>query len=177
MTDPADLAARVAALEARVAALEGSGDKPAPARWDDDAFWALNRLETEHPQGALLYAGHVHLPTGEHWGWKEMEDTGALLGADWEGAAPMLAALGHPLRLSLLRAVLGGQRTTAQLQADPALAAGGKLYHHLRDLQAAGWLLLQGRGQYTVPAERVLPLLIILRASGGVRPSGAEAEG
>ena len=102
-----------------------------------------------------------------------MAQTPDLLAADWEGAAPLLAALGHPLRLAILRAVLHGQHTTAELQADPNLAAGGKLYHHLRDLQAGGWLLLQGRGQYTVPAERVLPLLVILRAAGGLRAQAA----
>ncbi|MDO4264760.1 MAG: winged helix-turn-helix domain-containing protein, partial [Deinococcus sp.] len=150
MTDPTDLAARLAELERRVSALEGREtaltrtDTPT----DEDPFWALNRLKTDFPDGALLYAGHVYLPTGEHWGWKEFEDTAALLQSDWEGAAPVLAALGHPLRLAILRAVLHGSRSTTELQADPGLAVGGKLYHHLRELQAAGWLLLQGRGQY-----------------------------
>ena len=160
-----DLAARLNELEKRVAVLE---KRRAESALDTDSrFWALNRLRDEHPEGALIYAGHVHLPTGEHWAWKEFEDTTSLLAADWEGTAPMLAALGHPLRLSILRAVLHGKRTTAELQADPTLAAGGKLYHHLRDLQAGGWLILQGRGQYTVPAERVLALLVIVQAAGG----------
>ena len=165
MTD-ADLAARLAELERRVAVLEGR--PPASPLEDDSQFWALNRLRDEYPEGALIFAGHVHLPSGEHWGWKEFESAPDLLSADWEGAAPLLAALGHPLRLAILRAVLHGKRTTAELQADPTLAAGGKLYHHLRDLQAGGWLMVQGRGHYSVPAERVLPLLVIVRASGGV---------
>lgn len=173
MSDRADLEARLAELERRVSALEGerpapvTAPAPAPVTANlPDAFWALTRLQADYPQGALLFAGHVHLPTGEHWRWKELAQTPDLLAADWEGAAPMLAALGHPLRLAILRAVVHGQRTTAELQADPNLAAGGKLYHHLRDLQAGGWLLLRGRGQYSVPAERVLPLLVILQAAG-----------
>ena len=172
MPDRADLEARLAELERRVSALEGERPAAPPADLPD-AFWALTRLQQDYPEGALLFAGHVHLPTGEHWRWKEMAQTPDLLAADWEGAAPLLAALGHPLRLAILRAVLHGQHTTAELQADPNLAAGGKLYHHLRDLQAGGWLLLQGRGQYTVPAERVLPLLVILRAAGGLRAQAA----
>lgn len=176
MPEVPDLAARVTALEARLAVLE-ERCAPAPARAPDsrweEPFWALSRLEDESPQGALLYAGHVHLPTGEHWGWKERQGGPEMLAASWDEAAPVLAALGHPLRLAILRAVLHGQRTTTQLQAAPELATGGKLYHHLRELQAAGWLLMQGRGEYTVPAERVIPLLIAVRATG--RVTGAES--
>lgn len=57
----------------------------------------------------------------------------------------MLAALGHPLRLTLLRAVFRGQDTTAAFQTNSELAGAGKLYHHLRELQAAGWLVPGGR--------------------------------
>lgn len=194
-----DLAARLAAIERRLDALEGrptlvaaeavrpeaksantdrSTDRSAGANKSAEAeqFWALNRLEADYPAGAVLYAGHVQLPTGERWLWQEGSLTQFLLSADWEGAAPALAALGHPLRLAILQAVLHGKRTTAELQAEPTLAVGGKLYHHLRDLQAGGWLLLQGRGQYTVPAEKVIPLLIILRATGAVSVEAAASQ-
>lgn len=171
MPEASDLAARLAALEARLAVLEeclnAENTPMRTVRWNE-AYWALNRLEEESPQGALLYAGHVHLPTGEHWGWKERQDGPELLAANWDEAAPVLAALGHPLRLAILRAVLHGQRTTTQLQAAPELATGGKLYHHLRELQAGGWLLMQGRGEYSVPAERVIPLLIAIRTTGRI---------
>lgn len=163
---PSDSERRLAALERRVAALEERGAPPTRGDAAPDPFWALSRLETDFPDGALLYAGHVHLPTGEHYAWKETQTAPELLAAEWHGAAPVLAALGHPLRLALLQAVLRGQRTTAAFQANADLAAGGKLYHHLRELQAAGWLALEGRGQYSVPAQRIMPLLVILRATG-----------
>lgn len=168
MTDSADLLARLERLESRLAALEARATPSAPPAGPKEVFWALERLERDAPEGAVLFSGHVRLPTGEHWAWQEGQDTPALLNADWQGAAPALAALGHPLRLAVLRAVLNGRQTTQDLQGQPDLGGAGKLYHHLRELQAAGWLTLEGRGRYVVPAQKVIPLLVILRASGGV---------
>lgn len=162
---------RLAELEARVAALEGAATAsplPVPAPAD---FWALKELQRRNkPGGEVLYAGTVALPGGEQYGWQMGLRAAPLLACGWDDAAPVLAALGHPLRLELLRRVLSGQRTVAEWQADAALSGAGKLYHHLRDLQAAGWLSAEGRGRYAVPGARVVPLLAILAASGQLNP-------
>jgi len=92
-------------------------------------------------------------------------DLNALLEAYWDTAAEPLAALGHPVRLAVLRGVLTGLHTTAELAALDRLGTTGQLYHHLRQLQAAGWLRSTGRGRYDVPATRVIPLLVILTAA------------
>ncbi len=92
-------------------------------------------------------------------------DLNALLEADWDTAAEPLAALGHPVRLAVLRGVLTGLHTTAELAALDRLGTTGQLYHHLRQLQAAGWLRSTGRRRYDVPATRVIPLLVILTAA------------
>ncbi|GAA5514360.1 hypothetical protein Dcar01_03115 [Deinococcus carri] len=173
MTDLAALEARVRALEDRLAVLEEERPGGPPPAGD---FWALDTLTARYPAGALVFAGHVKLPTGEQYGWQEGESLPDLLEADWQAAAPALAALGHPLRLTLLRAVLHGEQTTADLQAHPGLAGAGKLYHHLRELQAAGWLVPEGRGRYVVPAQRVIPLLVVLRATGQVEAGAAGGE-
>lgn len=163
----ADLAARLAALEERVARLEGGeAPPPSPLSPDPDAFWALAALAERAPDGAVLYAGHVPLPGGERYGWQMAAPTPALLARGWGDAAAPLAALGHPLRLELLRRVLRGEHAVADLQAAPELAGSGKLYHHLRELTATGWLAAQGRGRYAVPGARVVPLLAILAAAG-----------
>lgn len=179
MTNPADLAARLQELEARVAALEEERGGTAPRAPglppEGGDFWALDTLTARFPGGALVFAGHVSLPGGKRYGWQEGALTPDLLAADWTEAAPALAALGHPLRLTLLAAVLRGQETTADLQAHPDLAGAGKLYHHLRELQAAGWLAPQGRGRYGVPVQRVVPLLVILRACGPLPPADQDA--
>lgn len=55
-----------------------------------------------------------------------------------------------------------GHRTAAELGADERFGTSGQLYHHLRQLVAAGWLKSTGRGRYAVPEKRVVPLLVIV---------------
>ena len=90
--------------------------------------------------------------------------------ADWRPAAPQLAALGHPVRLAILRATLDGAQTTQALAtaiggaAEARPVSSGQLYHHLRELTAAGWLAPAGRGAYGVPEDRRAALLAVLGA-------------
>lgn len=172
MTEPSSddartLAERVARLEARVAALEGArsdAGRPAP---QSATFWALEELKerTDDPGGRVLFAGSVTLPGGERAEWQQAHPAEELLADDWSQAASAVAALGHPIRLLLLREILHGTRTAAELGAHRRLGTSGQLYHHLRQLVAAGWLRTTARGQYAVPAEKVVPLLVILAAA------------
>lgn len=152
------LEARVAALEERVSRLESG-----PERSRDEVFWALEGLRRRLTgDGQVLFTGSVDLPTGEHYEWQQGAATEGLLEADWSEHSAPYAALGHPVRLTLLRAVLRGIRSAAQLQEAAALHTTGQLYHHLKQLTAAGWLQAEGRGRYHVPAGRVVPLLVLL---------------
>jgi hypothetical protein len=157
-----DLAARVAALEEAVAGLvTARSDKPDERALAGD-YWAVGGVrERTGDDGGVLLAGSVRLPTGERYEWQWGRPTDAVLDVDWADLAPALAALAHPVRLRLLRRVLGGAHSTAELADDDALGTTGQLYHHLRQLAAAGWLRATGRGRYAVPAERVVPLLVM----------------
>lgn len=142
--------------------------------------------------GGVLYTGAVRLPTGERYEWQYGALTEQLLGAgpgaggsggsgsssgsgdsggsggsgaDWSDAAESFAALGHPVRLRLLREILGGRRTAAELAALDETGTTGQIYHHLRQLTGAGWLHTTGRGRYEVPGVRVVPLLVVLTAA------------
>ncbi|MGY1856778.1 helix-turn-helix domain-containing protein [Modestobacter sp. SYSU DS0290] len=168
--------ARLTRIEERLAALEAQRDTalppaaagpPAPER-----FWLLQALAAEAaelPGGAVAYGGQVRLPGGEEYAWQrthaaeEVRTGGA---EDDEALAAALSALAHPVRLRLLREVLGGATTTAALAALPGLGTTGQLHHHLRQLTAAGWLRTTARGAYGVPAERVVPLHVVLAAVG-----------
>ncbi|WFB07692.1 winged helix-turn-helix domain-containing protein [Streptomyces sp. LX-29] len=173
-----ELEERVAALERRLAALEeatgrGTGEDGAGRALEeagDAEFWALEGLKAQLAReglrsGGVLFTGAVRLPPGERYEWQYGLPTEALLEEDWSTAAESFAALGHAVRMRLLREILGGRRTVAELAELDGLGTTGQIYHHLRQLTAAGWLHTTGRGRYEVPAGRVVPLLVALAAA------------
>lgn len=145
--------------------------------------------------GGVLFTGAVRLPTDERYEWQYAALTDDLLGADDRGEteggdtgdtggggrpgdavpgrgdagspapAEVFAALGHEVRLRLLREILAGRRTAAELAGLAELGTTGQIYHHLRQLTGAGWLHSAGRGRYEVPPTRVVPLLVMLSAA------------
>lgn len=185
-----ELTTRVDALEARVAALEAATpdasraapvaappvatpappaapiDVPSDAPTDEGTFWALHglsaRIGRPASSGGVMIVGDVTTPAGDAAGWQYAQTTDDLLAADWAALAPVLAALGHPVRLALLRAVLDGTRTVRELTEAVDVGSTGQVYHHLRQLQAAGWLRAASGGEHVVPAERLVPLLTTL---------------
>lgn len=142
-----------------------------PTALPDPAFWALNGLherreeEAATAEGAVMLVGSADLPDGETVAWQETAGTTGLLEGDWSDRAASFAALGHPVRLELLRHILGGTRTTGELAAIETLGTTGQLHHHLRQLLAAGWVHQSGRGTYDVPANRIVPLLASIVAA------------
>lgn len=177
MTVDNEVLARLDALAGRVTELErqlgggavsgavptgSSSDDPGSAS-GDPRFWALAGLQEREPEGgAVLFTGAVTLPTGEEYVWQETHAAAELLDRDWDRAATALSALAHPLRLRLVRQVLHGAHAAAELQAVEGVGTSGQFYHHVRQLIAAGWLRVTGRGQYGVPPERVIPLLALI---------------
>lgn len=158
---------RVALLEQRHAA-EVATPADAAAATDEQQSWALVELRSRGaPPGGVVYAGAVDLPDGAHVDRQRATGTAALLGQPWESSAARLAALAHPVRIELLRRVLLGARTTAALTDLEFVGTSGQLYHHLRPLLTAGWLRQAARGRYEVPANRVVPLLVVLAATRG----------
>ncbi|MER7804977.1 winged helix-turn-helix domain-containing protein [Streptomyces parvulus] len=157
----------MADLERRLAALEEAGERPAPRPGEGGDFWALEGLKEQLAElgaadGGVLFTGTVRLPTGEQYAWQHGTLTDGLMDADWAESAEVFAALGHPVRLRLLREILGGRRTAAELAELDGVGTTGQIYHHLRQLTGAGWLHAAGRGRHEVPPGRVVPLLVAL---------------
>ena len=143
---------RLAALEERVAALESAGAAAAPA---DEAG----------ESGEVGYQGRVRLH-GEV-SWTIRYAPAAVLDLPGGGVSDVLAALGHPVRLALVRRLLTGPATAAELQAAAELSSTGQVYHHLRGLAAARVVEQDGRS-YRVPTTAVVPLLSAILAAADV---------
>ncbi|KQR10384.1 helix-turn-helix transcriptional regulator [Cellulomonas sp. Leaf334] len=161
MTDDDD---RLAALEQRVADLERARQRPVSAHVPDpDVFWALDGLQERVGEpGAVLLTGAVTLPDRRVARWQSAAGTDELLDEDWSDHADVFAALGHPVRLRLLGRVLSGVGTANDLMDTEGVGTSGQVYHHLRQLVAAGWLRAVGGGRYEVPVARVVPLLVLV---------------
>lgn len=158
---------RLGDLERRVRRIEERLDGPAansPAG-TDATFWILEGLRTM-PEPVVVYAGRVELAEPGLAEWQMGQRSADVLDRDWTDLAPALGALGHPVRLRILHLVARGEATTAaELTRLSDLGSTGQIYHHLRQLVAAGWLQTRTKGRHTVPPERVVPLLVILSAS------------
>ncbi|MCQ1950574.1 helix-turn-helix domain-containing protein [Arthrobacter sp. zg-Y859] len=161
---------RLEALEARVAALEqrAGAAEPTSAADGADVFWALEGVRKRHPEpGAVLFTGTATTAAGAHYEYQYGLETGHLLDVDWTQFADSLASLGHPVRLAVLHAVLGGTETVAELVEELGSGTSGQIYHHVHQLTASGWLTPHARSRYQIPPARVIPLLAILTAASG----------
>ena len=181
--DPSAVA-RLADLERRVAGLELvlSADSVLPAPPPD-----LRQLdELRHRdgpryvrgslRGAVTYAGSATLGDGEVL-WAGEHGLPQIWDLDPTAVARLLASLGHPARLALVRALLAGERTSQELQGVIQSGSAGQLYHHLKDLIAAGVVDQAGRNRYRISTGRIVPLLVILAAAGDVaRPQDPESD-
>nr|WP_232541507.1 helix-turn-helix domain-containing protein [Nocardia bovistercoris] len=161
---------RVAALERRIAALEAVRPPKSDGTVPSGENWAIERISADFAEadivnGGVMLAGSGHLPAGDRYGWQMDFSTDDLLLDDADSAAECLAALGSPVRLRLLRAVLSGRRTAAELAELDGVGTSGQIYHHLRQLAAVGWLQTAGRGRFEVPPNRVVPLLVALASA------------
>lgn len=165
-----DLEKRLAALEVSVSQLtarqgEDQAAAPLPGHMSE-SLWALQGLESRAPDGAILYTGSVATPAGSMVRWQYAQTGPDLFAEDWSEQAERLSALGNPVRLRILQAVLNGSTSAAALAEEVDAGTSGQVYHHLKELTASGWLTSPRRGVFDVPASRIVPLLAILLAAG-----------
>ncbi|MFB9325090.1 ATP-binding protein [Paenibacillus aurantiacus] len=117
--------------------------------------------------GGISYAGRYGaLQPPLYWETQERRAE-QLLGIDSEKAAKVLGAIGHKQRLDILLAALQGPITGGELLERLGMGTTGQLYHHIKPLVGANLLQQEERGgRYSLPANRVLPLLLLLAAAG-----------
>lgn len=161
----ADLTHRVAALEA-AAPTHARPQTAAPV-----VEQLVQRLEGRDSTGdTLVYAG-VGGWDGQTLAWQVERSWEEVRAAPAEHSASVLAALGNPIRVRIAVELLRGRHTTAELANRLAQPSAGQLFHHLKELLAAGIIHQPERGTYTVREQHVIPLLAVLCAVIDLRPS------
>lgn len=184
----AGLEARVSALARRVVDLEREV-KRRPARSSSHPPEALGadlalveqlrrrqgrRYRTKQLQGAVAYGGAVRFGERECL-WIREHPLPEIVAHEPGPLAQALATLGHPARLVLLRALLQHSRTSQELQAILGVSSPGQLYHHLKELLAAGIVTQTRRSHYEVAARRVVPVLAVLAAAADLVETASAA--
>ncbi|GAA0935319.1 helix-turn-helix domain-containing protein [Nonomuraea longicatena] len=165
---------RLAALEQRIARLERRAERTSaepPSTLALDLAHRLRERATENgTSGTVAYQGTVHV-NGLEYTWAGQREVDDLMAADRTHAATVLEAMGSPPRLAILSGLVGGTRTSAELQETlGGESSTGHLYHHLRELQRAGLITQRRRGAYDIYPQAVIPLLAILAATHDLRP-------
>lgn len=92
-------------------------------------------------------------------------DLQTVLGADPGLVAREFAALASPVRITLLRALLNGPLTSQQLHEELDAGSVGQLYHHLKDLLAAGLVVQPARNRYAIPPSKVVAVCVLMVAA------------
>lgn len=130
----------------------------------------LRRLEPDADpgpgvHGRMTYAGSLRVD-GRPLVWQRNLDAAQLVASDPGPLAGVLAALGHPDRLAVVRALVSGPRRGPELAGVLGDASTGRLYHHLDKLVAAGVVRQVERGCWEVVPAKVVPVLVLLGAAG-----------
>lgn len=147
----AELADRIAALEERVAALEG------PGRAD----------ERTGPGGVVSYHGELTEPVELNWAIQVAP--GAVLSLGDGPRVEVLAALSSTARVALVKTLAEkGAQSAPALQEAAELGSPGQLYHHLKALTGAGIVEQDKRGSYRLRPAATIPVLVLLTAASDV---------
>ncbi len=152
---------RFADLERRVAELE-SLLQPVDGELDVALLTRLRRKPGEgEVEGAIQLAGSVSI-CGRRAVSQLNANAADLMALDSDAVARVLSAVSHPVRIEVLTALLEGPLTGAELEAKLDASSTGRLYHHLKELRAAGVVVQPRRSVYELPVRHVVPVLALL---------------
>jgi DNA-binding transcriptional ArsR family regulator len=113
-------------------------------------------------QGVLSYAGAIQL-TGRPFQFQQRLPAQTLFEAAPEQLAQIFAALSSPHRVIILRTLCERACTAQQLQEVLGMGSAGQLYHHLKELVAAGLITQRERSSaYTIEPTKVIPICAAL---------------
>jgi len=78
---------------------------------------------------------------------KEVKD---LFAIPCHQVAHVLGVLGNEVRLAILRELIDGPKTVVQLTKTLGMQTTGQAYHHLKELQRAGYVAEKKSGKYSI---------------------------
>ncbi|HEY7417431.1 MAG TPA: winged helix-turn-helix domain-containing protein [Ktedonobacteraceae bacterium] len=123
------------------------------------------RSQESNRQGVLNYRGVAQLAS-RRYQFQRQRSLPTVFDAAPEPLAQLFAALGNPHRIVILRTLWDGPRSSQSLQEAVGMSSTGQLYHHLKELQAAGLIIQQGGRDYDLaPAKRILICLALAIAA------------
>lgn len=159
--DFTDLAFRLARLEERVASLE-RGERAQPGLRNEGV--EAERSATNGLSGSISFSGNIAL-NGSPLNYQWHRSVHFLCEEAWDRSLERLATLAHPVRRTILAELLGQPRTVLELVGQGIVSSTGKAYHHLGEMQSGGWVAKDNEGRYSIPAARILPLLVLVAAA------------
>jgi len=140
--------APITSLQARTAAPPPTGEASA--------------LQEGTIQGTLSYSGTIQL-AGRPLRFQQRLPAQALFEAEPDQLAQIFAALASPHRVIILRTLCERSCTAQQLQEVLGMGSAGQLYHHLKELIAAGLITQRERSSaYTLEPTKVIPICAAL---------------
>ena len=170
------VAQRLDALEKAVADLQQHHAFPAkkkeiaPGEVDHELLERLRNRSGggfvgEASKGSLVYAGVGEFGGNAGISWYVERPIPGILAQDNELLTTVLAALGSPPRMALVKRLFQGVATNKELQDTLGDAVSvGQLYHHVKELVNAGIIEQPKRGLYEIPKYKRIPLAVILAA-------------
>lgn len=128
------------------------------------------RGTSDNDQLIIGHFGAVNI-AGKHRTWFNIRYNAAVLrlltNPDYK-IAQILGVLGSEVRLSILRTLLDGPKTAAELVAELGFRTTGQAYHHLRELERAGYVdLHSGRYHFNLEVGQVYLTALALAADAG----------
>jgi DNA-binding transcriptional ArsR family regulator len=165
--DLEELSAHYSSLAARVERLEGGRPREQPVPLS---------MPGEGQDDVVGYTGRGTVAAGPiEWRMARSWET-TLDATEHDDLAAVFAALGNPVRLRVVAALAKADLTTAALAELLGQPSTGQLFHHLKELLAAGMVHQPHRGTYALHFAHVIPLLTIICAACDVSPALGAAE-
>lgn len=139
------------------------------------------RVQCNTGESIVGHFGAVKVEGKPHTWWSIRYDeavTRLLTNPDYK-VAQILSVLGSEVRLAILRLLLDAPKTAAEIVAELGFKTTGQAYHHLRELERAGYVRQRegGRYHFDLRVGRVYLTALALAADAGAEAPDEMAAG